>query len=239
LDETYIKKEPTMKIIEDYIAQKQAKFVQHPFFDKIAESNSLEGLTSLAQRIAFWVMTFQDVLRLNEAQFTNPKLRKFAQHHRIEDGDHDLWFLEDLNEMNIEEPKLSFVYDVYNRNYTSTRDAAYALVSEAFRASNDYERIALLLTIETTANSFFKSTADFTERLGYSSVLKYFSYHHLEVEEGHESLNQGVEASLGNIQLTQNEEKGIFEVIDRAYEAFTAMFDGLYAALEHREKVLV
>ncbi|KST65161.1 hypothetical protein [Mastigocoleus testarum] len=225
-----------MKVIEDYIAPKQAQFVQHPFFEKIAKSDSLEQLTSIAQCIAFWTMTFQDILRLNEVRFTNPKLREIAQLHRIEDGGHDIWFLDDINEMNVEEPKLNVIYDVYNRNHNSTRDASYALVSEVFRAYNDYERIALLMTIETTANSFFQATADLTERVGYSSVLKYFSYYHLRVEESHESLNENIESSFDNIQLTQSEERNIFELIDRAYKAFTVMFDGLYAVLELLDK---
>lgn len=218
-----------MKTIHKYLAQKQAEFAQHSFFDKIVKGSSLNKLASLAQRMAFWVMTFQDVLRLNEARFTNPKLRKVAQLHRVEDGGHDVWFLSDLNEMDCEEPSLS---SLYNYEHASTRDASYALVSEVFRARNDYERVALLLAIESTAHVLFKCTADFTERAGYSSDLKYFSYNHLEAEESHDSLDQGIETSLDGIQLTQNEEKGIFEVLDRAYEAFTAMYDGLEAALE-------
>jgi hypothetical protein len=217
-----------MKTIHEYLAQKEAKFVQHSFFDKIYKSSSLNKLASLAPRISFWVMTFQDVLRLNEARFTNQKLYKIAQQHRIEDGGHDAWFLNDLYEMNCEEPGLSSLYKSEN---ASVREATYALVSEVFQARNDYERIVLLLTVESTAHVLFKHTAELTERAGYSDVLKYFSYNHLDAEESHESFDDSLEASLDSAQLTQDEKKGIFEVIDRAYEAFTKMYDSLEVTL--------
>jgi len=57
-----------MKIIHKYLAQKQAKFAQHPFFERIAEDRSLDELVPFAQRMTFWIQSFQDLLRLNEAR---------------------------------------------------------------------------------------------------------------------------------------------------------------------------
>lgn len=222
------------KTIQKYLAQKQDEFAQHPFFDQIVESKSLNELASFAQQMTFWVMTFQDVLRLNQARFVNSEIRKIAQDHQLEDEGHNFWFLSDLNQMKSQEPSLRLLY---SHDHISTRDATYALVSEVFRACNDYQRIAFLLALESSAHNFFKHTSNFVERIGYSSALKYFSNHHFDVEESHESLGHGIEKYFNNIQLTQDEEKSIFGTIDRVYEAFTLMFDGLEATL-NRAKVL-
>ncbi|MBD2533306.1 hypothetical protein H6G97_28555 [Nostoc flagelliforme FACHB-838] len=218
-----------MDTIKNYIKKKQGDFEQHPFFDKITKSDSLDALSSVAERISFWVMIFQDVLRLNEARFVDPNLSQVAKQHRLEDGGHNVWFLEDLNKLNTQEPKLT---SLFQDDHILIRDAAYALVSEVLEVRNDYERIALLLSIEGTAHSLFENTAVFCERIGYSKILKYFSYNHFNAEDNHESLmDDGLEATLNNIHLSQDEHKGIFEVIDHTYEAFTSMYDGLYAAL--------
>lgn len=48
-----------------------------------------------------------------------------------------------------------------------------------------------------------------------------------------------MEAYIDSIQLSQDEKKGIFEMIDRAYNAFTVMFDNFETTFERRVKVLV
>jgi hypothetical protein len=126
---------------------------------------------------------------------------------------------------------------LYSREHAPTREASYVLLSEVFRGRNDYERIALLLTVESAAQVFFERIANFSERRGYSNRLQYFSNHHLNAEESHESFEQDGEAYFNEIRLTQDEEKGIFEMIDRAYEAFTAMFDNFEPKLKSRVPV--
>jgi hypothetical protein len=226
-----------MKIIHKYLAQKQAKFAQHPFFERIAEDRSLDELVPFAQRMTFWIQSFQDLLRLNEARVINPELRKIARCHRVEDEGHNEWFISDLSTMNSREPGIR---SLYSSEHSPIRDASYLLISEVFRARNDYERIVLLLILESAAYIFFERIADFSERAGYSGVLKYFSNHHFSAEQSHQSLDeQSIEAYIDSIQLTQDEKKGIFEMIDRAYNAFTVMFDNFETTFERRVKVLV
>jgi len=225
-----------MNTVQEYIAHRQAKFAQHPFFDRIAKCESLDELVPVAQHMSFFVMSFQDMLRLNEARMINSKLRKIVRHHLVEDLGHDQWFLSDLKAMNIEEPSIQFLY---NRDYTYTRDASYTLMAEVFRARNDYERVALVLTFESTGHVLFKYIGDFVQRFNYTSILKYYSNHHLEVEKNHQIFEQQMEAYLDSIQLTQEEEKNIIDIVNRAYEAFILMFDGLNLVLKRQNKVRV
>jgi hypothetical protein len=225
-----------MKTVHKYLEQKQAKFDQHLFFKRLLDDVSLVELAPFAQRLTFWVMSFQDVLRLNAAHISNPDLYKIAQSHQKEDAGHEEWFLNDLKKINGGEPNLR---SLYSQEHSPTRYASYVLISEVFKARNDLERIALLLTLESTAQVFFQHIANFSETRGYSHNLEYFSNHHLNAEDNHESLDHNMEAFLDSIEINAEQEKGIFEMIDRAYKAFEEMFNDFQGTLERRVEVLV
>jgi hypothetical protein len=54
-----------MKVVLEYIARRQEVFANHPFFEDLKQDRPVEQILAFAPRLAFWVMTFQDVLRLN------------------------------------------------------------------------------------------------------------------------------------------------------------------------------
>ncbi|MCC5669072.1 hypothetical protein LC653_35745 [Nostoc sp. CHAB 5784] len=223
-----------MKTVDNYIIQKQIQLARHPLFNQITRENSLESIKLLAQYLSFWVMSFQDVIRINEMQITDSEIRKVAHHHLVEDMGHEQWFLSDLQEMKVEEPNLKLLY---SRDYIFTRDATYAIMSEVFRASSDIERIALIMSLESTGHIFFEYTARLVKQVSYSSHLKYFSIHHLDVENNHEIFEQKMQDFLNRIHISEDEEKRICDIVDRVYQAFTIMFDGFKLLLSKRSKV--
>ncbi|MGF2034630.1 MAG: hypothetical protein RMZ43_004760 [Nostoc sp. CmiVER01] len=223
-----------MKTIDKYIIKKQIKLAKHPLFIQITKENSLENMRLLAQYLSFWVMSFQDIIRINEMQITDSKIHKIAHHHLVEDMGHEQWFLSDLQEMKVEEPNLKLLY---SRDYVFTRDATYAIISEVFRASSDVERVALIMSLESTGRIFFQYTASLVKRVGYSSKLKYFSIHHLDIEKNHELFEQEMQKFLNSIHLSEDEEEKICGIVDRVYQAFTIMFDGFKLLLSKQSQV--
>ena len=167
-------------------------------------------------------------------QITDSEIRKVAHHHLVEDMGHEQCFLSDLKEMKVEEPNLKLLY---SRDYIFARDATYAIISEVFRASSDIERVVLIMSLESTGHIFFEYTASLVKRAGYSSNLKYFSIHHLDIEKNHEIFEQEMQKFLNSIHLSEDEEKRICEIVDRVYQAFTIMFDGFKLLLGKGSKV--
>ena len=53
-----------MKAVLQHISDRQARFAEHPFFEQLREERPLEQALAFAPRLAFWVMSFQDVLLL-------------------------------------------------------------------------------------------------------------------------------------------------------------------------------
>jgi hypothetical protein len=222
-----------MQTIQNYLTNKQLQFTQHQFFQQLTDETTLEQFAAVASRLSFWVMSFQDLLRLNEERINHDEIRSIVRKHRLEQSGHEHWFVSDVNDM---ECKILTLQSIYSRNYAATRDATYALMSEVFQARNDYERIVLLLTLESTSNIFLRFTVDFVEALSYSSSLRYFSKYNLEFERNYTIFAEKLTEHFVEVQLTQDEEAHILKMIDRIYTAFNLMFDGLTSALEIKPK---
>ncbi|ASC71610.1 hypothetical protein XM38_025630 [Halomicronema hongdechloris C2206] len=225
-----------MNTLYEYLESKENKFRQHSFFRNLKSVDSLSQLALVAAQLSFWVMSFQDLLRLNIEQVQDKKLSRLLRCHQTEDAGHEEWFLHDLAVMQIAEPRLR---TLYSQTHTPTRDATYFVLAQVFEAQSDHERIALLLTIESAAQVFFSQVADFSERLKVSKDLMYFSNHHLNAEESHDSLDHDMENCLNRMWLTEDKKRIVYSLIDRVYHAFSILFDHFNATLVENLSVSV
>jgi hypothetical protein len=223
-----------MRDVLDHIEAKQAKFAKHPFFTELKMDRPVEQIASFAPRLAFWVMTFQDILRLNEQMVQDPALKRIARHHRDEDLGHERWFLEDIAKLTGGPLTISALY---GRASASTRDAAYQLITEVYRATDDRLRIILVLVLESTGHVFFGRTAVLANAMVHSpQKLKYFSDFHLHIEQAHEVFESQMEGQLMNIPMPPNIAAEAMALVDRAYAAFDSMFHGLREELAPRRE---
>jgi len=220
-----------MKSVEAHIAKKQAAFEKHEFFsDSRLGAGGGAGLW-FAPELTFWVMAFQDVLRLNATLTKDPALRKIVRHHRAEDAGHDRWFLEDLAAMQIAAPD---VRGLFGAQHTATRDSTYMLVSECYRTTDDRMRLVLVKTLESAGHIFFGKVAAAVEKAGWTKLLKYFSFSHLEVEKSHEVFEAEISKTVSAIRLEPKARAEAKALVDRCYLAFTTMFDALCATSDQK-----
>jgi hypothetical protein len=207
-----------------HISDRQKGFAEHVVFDGLQQDGPLEQVLAFAPRLAFWVMSFQDVLRLNAQRMKDPELAMLMLRHRQEERGHDNWFFEDAallmgRPFNLTEP--------WGRAHEGTRDASYAILSEVLSPLDDRLRIILVLTLESTSHAFFSATANLPQTLSQGKRLKYFSNHHMEAEEQHEVFEEQMEAMLMGMELTPELRAQAIALVDRVYAAFHSMFDGL------------
>ena len=223
-----------MKSIQQYLLTKQAEFSQHAFFERLGRRAPLREVLPFAKAMTFWIMSFQDILRLNAARVSDGMLKTIAEGHKREDAGHDLWFLSDLLHLEGELPDVSFLFST---SHAGMRDASYALVSEVFQARSDVERIALVLALESTGHIFFERISSYLEGSEFPlyEKFRYFARKHLNVELDHEVFEEEKEQYLENLQMTEAEEHSCRELVDRAYVAFTAMFDHVEQAVRRNQ----
>jgi hypothetical protein len=216
-----------MKPVEAHVTKRQADFCKHAFFSEDTLGAGGRGALSFAPDLTFWVMAFQDILRLNAALTRDPLIRRIVRHHRAEDAGHDRWFLEDLAVMQMPVPDVRWLF---GERHSPTRDAAYALVSEVYRTTDDRLRLVLVKTLESAGHIFFGRVATMVERAGWSKLLKYFSFSHLEVEKSHQVFEDEMAGKVSAIRLEPKVRAEAKRLVDRCYLAFTTMFDAICAA---------
>jgi hypothetical protein len=218
-----------MKLVELHIARRQAEFARHPFFAQLGENPAPSDMRAFAPDLTFWVMTFQDILRLNARLTGDADLRRIVRHHWAEDAGHDRWFLDDLAVLKVPEPDVTWLF---SKRHRPTRDAAYALVSEVFRVSDDRLRVVLIQTLESAGHIFFERISSKVTDNEELAHLKYFSLSHLEVERSHEVFERQMAEKISSTQLPPALRAEALDLVDRCYSAFTSMFGALSASAE-------
>ena len=211
-----------MKAIYNHVAQCQVAFAKHPFFARLRRDEPLARVLPFARALTFWVMGFQDALRINTALITEPALKRIARHHLHEDSGHDRWFLDDLRLIDGSVPDIDELFGI---SLQVTREVTYSLLAESYRAKEDIERIALLITYESTGHVFFPEIVGYFKRAGIETSLKYFAQTHLDVETNHEIVEQQMQDILNAIKLPARTRTRCVESVNRCYAAFTRMFD--------------
>lgn len=222
-----------MNRVRMHIAKRQQEFAEHPFLRRLGESTDPAHLSAFAEAIAFWVLTFQDLLRANEERILSHELRRIARHHRAEDAGHDRWFLDDLALISGCAPDAGLLFSPAHRG---AREPAFRLMAEVFGAKTDLERVVLLFALEAAGHVTFASTGAFLERTGAAAGMKYFSHDHLAVEKDHELFEREIEAYLATLVLSADEAAAARQLVDRAFDAFHQMFDAVEATITSRRR---
>lgn len=170
------------------------------------------------------------MLRLNESLIRDPRLRAIATHHRAEDRGHDRWFLKDLETFRCT-PDIDWLF---GSHVATTRDTAYELIAESYRATHDIARIVLVLALEASAECLFSRAPSYIERTGYDGPIQYFSTMHQDAEKDHELHEEGFLKDLANLSLSPAERDEAVTVVHRTFDSLTRMYDFFEANIESR-----
>jgi len=211
-----------MNRILDLVEQRQRMFADHPFFARMHRDAPYPSIAEVVPQLAFWILTFHDLLELAEDRMVDPALREIVRHHRAEESGHDVWYLEDLNRLGVQVPS---AVELFGPVHERTRRGSYALMAEAIRSESDWVRIALVLTMEATGAVFFTHASAYTNWP--ASGLMFFSDHHLQVEKAHELFERRMHAFLRAQELTDAEYETTAAAVVRGFAAFDHMFDGM------------
>lgn len=213
-----------MKHVRTHIDKRQAEFAATKFFEELEEDRWSTSSLTFVRKLAFFVMAFQDILRINEANVQTPKLRTIARHHRIEDRGHDIWFLKDLYKIDGTIPDTA---ELFSPLHLATRNAVYQLMTEVFRATDDRVRIVLLLVLEATGHIFFKRVVKYLESINDDRDLRYFGRAHLNVELNHALFEEQMDSWLDEIEMSEADCAEAIATADRCFAAMTSMLDAL------------
>jgi len=234
---------PPMRRLQDHIAGKQAELAGHSFFRHLRRKDiSMDAALVWVPSMAFFVFAFQDILRVNVERVTDPVMKRIARHHQVEDANHDEWYLLDIAALGLEQPVLAKLFDKKTPALRLTRDTAYEVMSETYRAEDDRLRVVLLMAIEGVGHVFFAGVVEAVERLGVveevqrrgaTTQMKYYVRYHLDVEKDHEMFDDDRDGDeIADIDLPPKLYLEACAVVDRVFGALSSMLSGFSAEIE-------
>jgi hypothetical protein len=214
-----------MKRVQDAIAARQREFAALPFSKRLEVEGTIEDVAAFAPGLTFFVLAFQDVLRLNESRVADPDIRRIVRKHRFEERGHEAWFLHDIAELRIERD----IRWVFGPHHEATRDASYAIIGEVLAARDDRVRLTLLLILEATSEIFASRIAKYLGQTGHKNPLYYFARTHHDREMSHEMFGGEAKREILSIELAPDVLKDALGLVERVFDAMTEVFAELEA----------
>jgi hypothetical protein len=205
----------TFETVGRAIAAHRAKLTEHRFLARLEGPGTVEQARMLARRFTFYVLCFQDMLRLARELTTDPVLKAFAVTHEAEDRGHERWFLHDLRVLGTERDLLW----TFSPEHARTRDVAYRIMSLIVSAKEDATRLAVLLALEGVGAEFFGRVIGFLERLEQATGLRYFARSHQAVEQSHDVFEHDTKERLESIVVPAAGVEEVLAGIARTFEA--------------------
>lgn len=219
-----------MKRVIAAIESEGKRVAAHPLFSRL-EKEPIERLVPvLGYNIGFWIMGFQDVLKIVDDAVQSPELKVYSKHHRDEDTGHHVWFVNDLAKLGYGAG--SRVFSFFEPRNLTTRMVAYKIFSEIFNLTDDRLRVAFLITLESSGHVFFGRMNDYVSRRGLGKDLKFFGQHHIDVETEHTVFSDDSEARIHALELEDDLAREGVAMARRVHELFLGLADEILRQLD-------
>lgn len=215
-----------MRRVLEHIAKQRSDFANHPFLVHLRGPGSVEQARAVVPRVAFFVLGFQDVLRLAYQRSTDPKIRSISKTHWDEDAGHDDWYLHDLEQFGLSLD----VRWLFSPEHQVTRDVSFTQLATVISAKDDSVRVSAIMALEATGAECFAAMIDFLERVGYRAPLRYFARSHQHVEAAHEVFAEDDPGGLETIVVPEAALEDAIEAADSIFSSMARMLDDLDAA---------
>jgi hypothetical protein len=222
-----------MKQVLASIEAQAATFAELTYFRLLERPGARSDVEIMARGLTFFVMSFQDMLRLNARLISDPTLKKLALGQRKDDAGHDLWFLNDVQKLNLE-PDMRWLF---SKRHQQTRDTSYEIISQILSAPSDAARLTVGLALEATGGVYFSRVYKFFSDFGLNDGFQFFSRHHWDAEQSHDVFESGVHEQLLALELTSSARAQALAAAASTFGAVARMCEDLSSKmLEARDR---
>jgi hypothetical protein len=212
-----------MKHVQEFIDQRRFQFANHGFLKALEGPGTIEQVKRFAPRVAFFVLCFQDVLRLVHSRSTDPRIKEMANTHAREDLGHDAWYLADLELLGIE-LKVSWLF---SRDHQLARDVAYGQVAQVLTAAHDQTRLAVALSLEAIGAECFGRAIGLLERIGEPTGFQYFARRHQQIEQQHQVFEDDSQHELAQVSIPHESVNEIVAAVESVFQGMDALLSDL------------
>lgn len=230
-----------MKEILKLIAKRKQEFAQLPLFD-FMQDKSIDPRERLswAPCAASFVLNFGE---LNKYCFreepTSDPIQAIINKHTYEDDHHWLWFLEDLEKLELDKT-LKFsdaLRFLWSEEIKNTRWLNYQLYRYASTAT-PIQKLIIIEVCEATGNIMFSHAAEIGREIKAitQKECRYFADFHLAVETGHMIGSSYTKQFIETIQLPEETQQQALELVEKLFECFGKFVNGLLLCTKSHKK---
>jgi hypothetical protein len=223
-----------MEEVLAFIEKKKHEFSVLPFFEYLRDQS-----ISPRQRLAFapcaapFIMSFGE---LNRSVFrdepTNDPIQKIINKHTYEDDHHWVWFLEDLEKLGFDEPKVfsKTLEFLWGSETQIARRLVYQLYQYTVEAT-PIQRLVVIEAAESTGNVFLAASSQTIRDLQDIAAFEeyqYFGASHLIVDTGHTYCSPKSKQYIESIKVTKSEKEHYLEIVEKIFTIFTEFINELF-----------
>jgi hypothetical protein len=212
----------------EHLEARRTELSGHPLLRQFEANPPLEQVAPFVPLMSFFVLAFQDLMRMTGERASDPRLRDLLRRHCEEEVGHERWFFADLVRLGGAPPDLAALF---GPAHAPTREATYALAAEVLGARDDVERLCLIFALEAASDVGFAAFKSYFTNAGVVGDLVYFAGIHREIEEAHSLFDDKINAIVLGIVLDPEGRARARGAIDRIFAAVRLMVDGLATAI--------
>jgi hypothetical protein len=216
-----------VKPILDEIAARQHELSSHPLIRTLDGMPSLASIRNTMPRLTFFILTFQDILRVVHQRASTERMRALTRAHWEEDRGHERWFLADLARIGFQ-PSLAFVF---SEDHEVTREVSFALMGHLLQLRSEEARLALTLALEAAGAEFFGRFSRLLERHGVRHEFEFFGETHEAAEAAHEIHEGRALEELAVLPVSPLDMQEANAAVRHTFTVMTRLADDLAASL--------
>jgi hypothetical protein len=221
------------------IEQHKTRLANHSFCLRLKHAKSKDkNIFFFVPQMTFFVLGFRDLLDYMYIPQPNNQVEQMLNEHCREDSDHWLWFIQDLEKLNL--PATAWggnkIADaltlIWSPDQMSVRRQIYNLMICIHQCNNAHEKLIIIECLEAAFAAFVENLNQLTKRLGLYKQLTYFGEHHYNKESDHTMgswLNDGTDKKI----MPQAARFCIREaLVEQMIEDIFAGFDNMFCSWE-------
>ncbi len=217
------------------IEQHKNHLAEHSFCQHLRNSEYPDkSIFSFVPLMSFFVLGFRDLLEYMRVPFPSNQTEFLLNEHCTEDSDHWLWFLRDLEALELPvsawggEKISDSLHLIWAPQNAAIRRQIYDIVVLINNCKNAQEKLVIIECLEAAFAAFIESLNVLTKRMGIYQQLVYFGEHHYDKESEH-TMGSWLDSAESKVQKKQRT-KGVIryplmeQMIDDIFQGFEAMF---------------
>ena len=240
-----------MNTIFALIENHKQRLANHSFCQRLRNHRSSDkSIFFFVPHMSFFVLGFRDLLEYLRVPFPGNSAEFMLNEHCTEDSDHWLWFLQDLETLQLNAQawggenisnKLELIWSPQN---AAVRRQVYDIIVMISNCKNAQEKLVIIECLEAAFAAFIENLNVLTKRLGVYQKLVYFGEQHYNKESEHAMgswLNTG-ETKKTKTKSQQAEElirsSVMVQMVEDIFNGFDSMFSCWEKSLAPSGKVI-